>query len=249
MQKLDSFLRHYLYAVQASTRVPVKGALADFGAVPSPELVRASAPHAPGAGWLVGMAACVSFAIVSLGLPDVPFTPMAASVACIIATAVMTGAANERSVTHLTGDPLALTLLLLARLALIAVLAASSPAAVLTALLAAHTVSRFWPLVLIRTLAPAIGPIDVVSQPTADTLDRRALVIGAAWCALPVTLMALAHGVGFAAGALALSGLVLWAFRHWLNRGGGYTAASLGTAQQACEVAFYLGAGFGLPGR
>lgn len=244
----EEFLRHYLYAVQFSTRVPVKGAVAGWSTA-TPEMVRASAPHFPGVGWLVGIAACVAFAVVSIGLPDVALTPLAAAVACIIATALLTGAAHERSVTHLMGDSLPLTLLLLAKITLLAVLAAHSPGAVLTALLGAHTVSRFWPLVLIHTLPPAVGPIDVISQPLADRIDRRDLGIALAWCLLPVALMALAHGIGFALMGIVISGLALWAMRQWMHKGGGFTSDSLGAAQQVCEIAFYLGAGLGLSGR
>ena len=69
---MDRFLRHYLLAVQYFTRVPVSGPLAGWVGF-SPDMLRASAVHFPGVGWLIGMAACVVFAMLSVGLPDGPF--------------------------------------------------------------------------------------------------------------------------------------------------------------------------------
>ena len=46
-------LRHYLLAVQFFTRIPVTGRLADWVGY-SPAMLRASAAHFPGIGWLVG---------------------------------------------------------------------------------------------------------------------------------------------------------------------------------------------------
>ena len=71
---LHRFLRHYLLAVQFFTRIPVTGSLAQWTGF-SPEMLRASATHFPGVGWLVGMAACVVFAVLSLGLPEDYFAP------------------------------------------------------------------------------------------------------------------------------------------------------------------------------
>ena len=46
------FLRHYLLALQFFTRVPVTGRLAAWVGY-SPQMLRASAAHFPGVGWLV----------------------------------------------------------------------------------------------------------------------------------------------------------------------------------------------------
>src|SRR5690606_16763474 len=45
-------IRHYLLAVQFFTRLPVTGRLADWVGY-SPAMLRASAAHFPGVGWLV----------------------------------------------------------------------------------------------------------------------------------------------------------------------------------------------------
>lgn len=266
---VDSFFRHYLLAVQFFTRIPVRGELAGWVGF-TPEMLRASAVHFPGVGWLVGMAACVSFAVVSLGLPDAPMTPLAAAIACTIATALLTGAFHEDGLADLvdglggsadrsraldimkdsrvgTFGALALVLVVGAKVSLLAVLAARSPGAVLTVLLAAHTISRFWPLVIIHTL-PHLGDVAVSkSKPLADSIDRRSLLLAAAWCIVPAALMALAHGVAFLLGAILLSGVALVVMRRWLQRRlQGFTGDGLGATQQVCEVAFYLGAAFGL---
>ena len=247
-QSLDQFVRHYLLAVQSFTRVPVRGSLADWIGF-TPDMLRASAPHLPGVGWLVGMAACVTFAVLSLALPDGPQTPLAAAVGCTIATVLLTGAVHEKSLAALLGGPLALMLAFLAKMTVLAVLAVRSPGGLLTALLAAHTVSRFWPLVLVHTL-PHVGSAGLGERAFADRLERRALGVGAAWCVVPLALMALAHGLPFIAGAVAVSGIALWATRYWLQRTlRGFNADSLGAAQQVCEIAFYFGAAFGLSSR
>ena len=48
-----NFLRNYLLAVQFFTRIPVTGRLAGWVGY-SPQMLRASAAHFPGVGWLVG---------------------------------------------------------------------------------------------------------------------------------------------------------------------------------------------------
>ena len=49
-------VRHFLLALQFFTRVPVTGRLAAWVGF-SPAMLRASAAHFPGVGWLVGMVA------------------------------------------------------------------------------------------------------------------------------------------------------------------------------------------------
>jgi cobalamin synthase len=53
MNPLSRFLRHYLLALQFFTRIPVTGPLAEWVGF-SPDMLRASAGHFPGVGWLVG---------------------------------------------------------------------------------------------------------------------------------------------------------------------------------------------------
>lgn len=266
---LDRFLRHYLLAVQYFTRVPVTGNLANWVGF-TPDMLRASAPHFPGVGWLVGVCACVAFAVLSLGLPGGPLTPLAAAVGCTIATALLTGGFHEDGLADLADGlggsagrehaleimkdsrigsfgVLALVLALAAKVTLLAVLASRSPGAVLTALLAGHTVSRFWPLVIVYTL-PHVGETAVSkSKPLADRIERRALAVALLWCIVPLALMGLAHGAAFVLVAVGASGLALLVLRRRLQqRLEGFTGDALGAAQQVCEVAFYLGAAFAL---
>jgi adenosylcobinamide-GDP ribazoletransferase len=267
---LDRFLRHYLLAVQYFTRVPVTGNLANWVGF-TPDMLRASAPHFPGVGWLVGVCACVAFAVVSLGLPGGPLTPLAAAIGCTIATVLLTGGFHEDGLADLADGlggsaerdraleimkdsrigsfgVLALVLALSAKVTLLAVLATRSPGAVLTVLLAGHTVSRFWPLVIVYTLPHAGEAATSKSKPLADSIGRRALAVASLWCIVPLALMGLVHGVVFAAVAVGVSGLALLVLRRRLQqRLQGFTGDGLGATQQVCEVAFYLGAAFGIP--
>ncbi|HSV36289.1 MAG TPA: adenosylcobinamide-GDP ribazoletransferase [Ramlibacter sp.] len=264
-----SFLRHYLIAVQFFTRMPVTGALAQWAGF-SPDMLRASAAHFPGVGLLVGLVACVSFALLGLALPDSPYAPLAAAVGCTIATVLLTGGFHEDGLADVADGlggseqreraleimkdsrlgsygTLALVLGLLAKVSLLAVMAAQSPAGVLAALFAAHVVSRFWPLLLIRTLPYVGDPASTKSKPLAERIDTPALAIAGAWCIVPLAVALLVEGPAFVIAALLLSGGGLWWMRQMFRqRLQGFTGDCLGATQQVCEVAFYLGAAIGL---
>ncbi|WP_296358522.1 adenosylcobinamide-GDP ribazoletransferase [Ramlibacter sp.] len=266
---LQQFLRHYLVALQFFTRVPVTGPLADWTGY-SPEMLRASAAHFPGVGLLVGMVACVAFAVASVLLPATPFEPLVAAFVCAIATALLTGAFHEDGLADamdgLGGSAVreraleimkdsrigsfgavALVLVLGLKMSLLAALASRSPAAVLAALLAGHTVSRFWPLLVVHTLPHVGDTATSKSKPLAESIGRRALYVAAAWCLLPLALMAAAQGIAFMLLAVLASGLALLAMRRWFaHRLQGFTGDCLGATQQVCEVAFYLGSAVGI---
>ncbi|MES2979331.1 MAG: adenosylcobinamide-GDP ribazoletransferase [Pseudomonadota bacterium] len=87
-------LREYLTAVQFFTRIPIIGRLAEWVAY-SPELLRASAAHFPGIGWLVGVVAAVIYGGLCMALPDTPFTTLVAAVLSTAATAMLTGGFHE----------------------------------------------------------------------------------------------------------------------------------------------------------
>jgi adenosylcobinamide-GDP ribazoletransferase len=263
--RATAFLRHFLVAVQFFTRLPVTGSLGAWVGF-SPEMLRASAAHFPGVGWLVGIAACAAFAVVSLVLPETTFTPVAAAVAATACTVWITGAFHEDGLADLADGlggsadrqraleimkdsrigsfgAIALVLTVLAKVALLAVLATDSPAAAPAALLAAHVVSRFWPLLVISTLAHIGDAAGSKSKPLADAISRGALIAGAAWCIVPLAVAALALGVAFvAAGFLASALAFLWMHRLLTRRLQGFTGDGLGATQQACELAFYFGA-------
>lgn len=260
--------REYLTAVQFFTRIPVTGALGEWVGF-SPTQLRASAAHFPGVGVLVGVAACVALAITSVLLPDAPLSPLVAAVLCTIASVLVTGAFHEDGLADLADGlggsaereralaimkdsrigsfgAVALMLALLAKVSLLAVLASRSPTAVLTALLAGHAVSRLWPLLTIHTL-PHIGEdASSKSKPLAERIERRALWVGAGWCALPLALMLLADRFAFVLLALLFSATAWWFMRRLLARRlQGFTGDGLGATQQVCEIAFYFGAACG----
>ena len=269
IMRAANFVRHYLTAVQFFTRLPVTGALAQWVGF-SPALLRASAAHFPGVGWLVGIAACVAFALLSLLLPATAFTPLAAAVGCTIVTVLLTGGFHEDGLADVADGlggssergraleimkdsrvgafgSMALVLALSGKISLLAVLAAWSPAAVLSALLCAHVLSRFFPLLLIRTL-PHVGDASgSKSKPLAERIELAGLGFGLAWCLLPLTVAVLAQGFAFMAAGTAASALALlwmrWLFARRLQ---GFTGDCLGATQQVCEIAFYLGAAVSL---
>jgi hypothetical protein len=145
----------------------------------SPDMLRASAAHFPGVGWLVGLAGLGAFH--EDGLADL--------------VDGLGGSADRDRALEIMKDSrigafgaIALVLALLLKVALLATLASVSPIAVLAALLAAHVVSRFWPLVLIRTLAYVGDAAGSKSKPLAERITPAALWLGAAWCAVPVAL-------------------------------------------------------------
>jgi adenosylcobinamide-GDP ribazoletransferase len=89
-----SFIRHFLLAVQFFTRLPVTGRLAEWVGY-SPAMLRASAAHFPGIGWLVGAVAAGVYALLTALLPPGLFTPLVAAALSTVATVLLTGAFHE----------------------------------------------------------------------------------------------------------------------------------------------------------
>ncbi|MDP2035251.1 MAG: adenosylcobinamide-GDP ribazoletransferase [Polaromonas sp.] len=89
-----AFIRHFLLAVQFFTRIPVTGALAAWVGY-SPAMLRASAAHFPGIGWLVGAIAAGVYALLTALLPVSLFTPLVAAALSTVATVLLTGAFHE----------------------------------------------------------------------------------------------------------------------------------------------------------
>lgn len=207
-------LRQYIWTLGRFTRVkPAVAQGADPGTM-----------HLPGIGWLVGIVAAVSFALLSLLLRGGTWVSMAASVGSIIATVLFTGAAGEKAFEQLYGS-LALLLAILAKVSLVAVLAGQSNAGVLAALVAAHTLSRF--------------AAHTMPEPT----EGRRMLIAAAWCVLPLLLAMFARGPLFVALAMSFTAIAWWCMKRLLMRRPQPDADdALGVTQQVCEIAFYLGA-------
>lgn len=91
---MSQFLRHYLLAIQFFTRIPVTGRLAGWVGY-SPTMLRASAAHFPGIGWLVGAVAAGVYALLLALLPATPFAPLVAAALSTVASLLLTGGFHE----------------------------------------------------------------------------------------------------------------------------------------------------------
>ena len=256
--------RHFFIALQFFTRIPVTGRLAVWVGF-SPAMLRASAAHFPGVGWVVGgLTAAVFCGLLSL-LPAQPAAPWVAAIGCTVFSVLLTGAFHEDGLADLAdglgGSPnreraleimkdsrigsygaVALVLALLCKVALIALLAQAGGLLLASAaLFGAHVSSRLMPLFIIRTL-PHVGDTPTSkSKPLAESIGNAGVFTGLLWWALAmglvVSLQPALHW--FAAVFGALLGLA-WMWRLLSRRLQGFTGDGLGATQQVCEVAFYL---------
>jgi adenosylcobinamide-GDP ribazoletransferase len=88
-----SFLRHFLLAVQFFTRIPITGPLARWVGY-SPQMLRASAAHFAGVGWIVGAVSAGVYAVVGSASGSA-FMPWVAACLCTAASAMLTGGFHE----------------------------------------------------------------------------------------------------------------------------------------------------------
>ena len=151
---------------------------------------------------------------------------------------------------------IAVVLALLSKVALLALLGAVSPLLLAGALFMAHVVSRTWPLLLIRLLEHVGDVAGSKSKPLADQISGWSLAAAGLWCVLALAPLVAAQ-YAFNVLALELSGLawlkavglallasaLAWGqmYRWFKRRLQGFTGDCLGTTQQVCELAFYLG--------
>ena len=262
-------IRHYLLAVQFFTRIPVTGRLAAWVGY-SPAMLRASAAHFPGVGWLVALVACTVAALSGTLLHGRPGSALVTAVLCTIASVLVTGGfhedgladvadglggshARERALEIMKDSrvgafgAMALVLALLAKIALLAMLDASSGTALLAALVGGHVWSRFCPLLLVRLLPHVGDAATSKSKPLAAQISLGALGVAFLWCFMPLALMEWAQGATFLIASMVASLLALaWMGRLFARRLQGFTGDCLGATQQVCEIAFYLGAAVAL---
>ncbi|MCJ0764944.1 adenosylcobinamide-GDP ribazoletransferase [Variovorax terrae] len=262
-----NFIRHYLLAVQFFTRIPITGRLAQWTGF-STAMLRASAAHFPGVGWLVGGVAAGVYALVFMALPDTLFTPLVAAVLSTVASVLLTGGFHEDGLADVADGlggsadrqraleimkdsrvgafgAMALMLALLAKVSLLAMLGASDLLLACAALLAGHVLSRGLPLVLIRVLPHVGDAASSKSKPLADQISGPALAAAFLWCFGAMVLVAWTLDATFFIAGGACAGLALfWMGRLFERRLQGFTGDALGATQQVCEIAFYLGAAF-----
>ena len=239
---LSRFVRHFLLSVQFFTRIPVTGRLADWVGF-SPAMLRASAAHFPGVGWLVGGLVAAFTAGLLAWLPPADFSPLVAAVWGTAFGVLLTGAFHEDGLADvfdgLGGSPdrdraliimkdsrvgafgaIALMLVLLGKVSLLALIGSVSPALLCGVMFLAHVVSRGWPLLLIRFMPHVGDAAGSKSKPLADQITRASLGVAFIWVFLALTL------VGYAQLAMNLmvgqeeSGAFLQAFMNALLASG-----------------------------
>ena len=208
---LSRFARHFLLSVQFFTRIPVTGRLADWVGF-SPAMLRASAAHFPGVGWLVGGLVVAFTAGLLAWLPPTQYSPLVVAVWGTAFGALLTGAFHEDGLADvfdgLGGSPdrdraliimkdsrvgafgaIALMLVLLGKVSLLALIGSVSPALLCVVLFLAHVVSRTWPLLLIRFM-PHVGDVaGSKSKPLADQITRGSLAVAFVWVVLAFGLL------------------------------------------------------------
>ena len=256
-------VRRFLLALQFFTRIPVTGPLAAWVGF-SPSMLRASAAHFPGVGWLVGGVGAAVFVTAQAGLPGIAGA-LAAAVLSTAATVWLTGAFHEDGLADVADGlggaadraraleimkdsrigafgAIALVLALGLKIMLLAVLARQGAAALAVALVAAHVLSRLAPLFLIRWL-PYVGDQSGASKakPLADAIGGTALAVGIAWSVPAALLVLWVHGVWQGSAALLLGAFGACCVARLLQRRlQGFTGDGLGATQQVCELAIYL---------
>lgn len=259
-----TFLRHYLLALQFFTRIPVTGALAAWVGY-SPEMLRASAAHFPGIGWLVGGLVAVISATLFAVLPDSPMAPLAVAVLGTVVSVLLTGAFHEDGLADVADGlggssdrtralvimkdsrvgafgALALVLIVLAKVSLLALAGSVDTGVMVWGLFAAHVASRSFPLLLIRAMPHVGDAAGSKSKPLADQISISSLMVAVLWLLAAIALVAgLAEDVPLAMPMACAALACLWMWRWFDTRLQGFTGDCLGATQQVCEVAFYLG--------
>ena len=258
------FLRHYLLAVQFFTRIPITGRLAAWVGY-SPAMLRASAAHFPGVGWLVGaLVAGLTWALLAV-LPQSPYAPLVAAVLGTAAGVWITGAFHEDGLADVADGlggamdrerallimkdsrvgafgALALVLALLAKVALLALIGSVSEDAMCLGLFAAHVVSRALALVLVRAMPHVGNDANSKSKPLADQISWGSLLATFGWSFVALAIVQYTYnGINLIVPVLAGAMGMAWMWRLFWRRLQGFTGDCLGATQQVCELAFYLG--------
>jgi adenosylcobinamide-GDP ribazoletransferase len=257
-------LRHFLLALQFFTRIPVTGRLAHWVGY-SPAMLRQSAAHFPGVGWVVGGLVALLSALLFANLPNNPFTPLVVAVLTTAASLWITGAFHEDGLADVadglgghvtraraleimkdsrlgTYGVAALALVLLCKVSLLALIGAVGAQTLAWALLLGHVVSRVMPLFIIRTLTHVGNEDASKSKPLADQISLPALGVAILWVIATIALVKWSFPAMSLVVPLLSMGLAwVWIARLFWQRLQGFTGDCLGATQQVCEAAFYLG--------
>ncbi|MEI6762260.1 MAG: adenosylcobinamide-GDP ribazoletransferase [Betaproteobacteria bacterium] len=163
---------------------------------------------------------------------------------------------------------IAVVLALLSKVALLTMLGALGTLWICLALMAGHVVSRTWPLLVIRWLPHVGDAAGSKSKPLADQISLSSLTLAWLWCAGAIGMSAWLAASVFsgsdvqtltmaqvlpvlkvlACGGLASALAFVYLLRLFARRLQGFTGDCLGTTQQLCEIAFYLGCSLALGG-
>jgi adenosylcobinamide-GDP ribazoletransferase len=179
----------------------------------SPQMLRASAAHFPGVGWLVGLLVAGLSGLLLLGLPAGAFAPLVVAALGTAFGVLLTGAFHEDGLADVADGlggslkreraleimkdsrvgafgAIAIVLALLVKLALVAQLASMGLTVLCACLFLGHVVSRTWPLLLIRLLPHVGDTASSKSKPLADQISIAALLVALLWCLLALALAA-----------------------------------------------------------
>ena len=191
-------LRHFLLALQFFTRIPVTGRLADWVGF-SPAMLRASAAYFPAVGVVIGGLVVLLTAALMHYLPAA-YAPLVAAVLGTAWSVWLTGAFHEDGLADVADGlggsydreraliimkdsrvgafgAIAVVLAMLSKVALLALLGAVGALWMYLALMAAHVVSRTWPLIIIRWLPHVGDDAGSKSKPLADQISTGSLAI------------------------------------------------------------------------
>jgi adenosylcobinamide-GDP ribazoletransferase len=237
------FIKHFLLAIQFFTRIPVTGKLATWVGY-SPEMLKASAAHFAGVGWVVGLVAAAVYLAVQALMPNTQGGMTAAwMAACLstVATVLLTGGFHEDGLADLADGlggsydreraleimkdsrigafgAIALVLALLTKVGLLAALGDLDGWVLMVLVVASHVVSRALPMGLLALLPHVGDAAGSKSKPLADSISGRALLSNFLWC---FGLLALVY---YAPNAIELivimvagcgAALIAWVFMWW----------------------------------
>ena len=270
------FVRHFLLAIQFFTRIPVTGRLAQWvGYSPAMLRASAAHFPAVGVVVGLQVAALTALLLLLLPGVYAPLVAAAVGTAwsvwltgafhedglADVADGLGGSYERARALTIMKDSrvgafgAIAVVLALLTKVALLALIGSLSALWMCAAIVGAHVVSRTWPLVMIRVL-PHVGDEDgSKSKPLADQITLASLLVALLWCAGALVVTVVVQWQGQAdprmawawGGGLMGSALAFWrAHALFARRLQGFTGDCLGTTQQVCELAIYLGLAMGL---